>query len=55
LLILTDGNIHDVRETIDLVVECSYEPLSVIIVGIGDDSDFASMSILDADDLELSN
>jgi hypothetical protein len=55
LIILTDGNIHDVRSTIDMVVECSFEPLSVIIIGIGDDSDFASMSILDADELELFN
>jgi hypothetical protein len=55
LLILTDGNIHDMRETIDLIVECSFEPLSVIIIGIGDDSDFAAMDILDADDVQLIN
>jgi hypothetical protein len=55
LLILTDGNIHDIRETIDLIVECSFEPLSVIIVGIGDDSDFAAMDILDADGEVLVN
>jgi hypothetical protein len=55
LLILTDGNIHDIRETIDLIVECSFEPLSVIIVGIGDDSDFAAMDCLDADENVLIN
>ena len=55
LLILTDGNIHDIRETIDLIVECSFEPLSVIIVGIGDDSDFAAMDCLDADENVLVN
>ena len=42
LLILTDGSIHDLRKTIDLVVQCSVYPLSIIIVGIGDD-DFAAM------------
>lgn len=35
LLILTDGEIHDMKETKDLIVECSKYPLSIIIVGIG--------------------
>jgi hypothetical protein len=55
LLILTDGGIHDLRETIDIIVDLSYEPLSVIIIGIGDDSDFCSMDILDADDVVLNS
>ena len=42
LLILTDGQMHDIRETIDLIVECSNYPLSIIIVGIGNE-DFVSM------------
>ena len=55
LLILTDGGIHDLRECIDLIVDCSFEPLSVIIIGIGGDSDFQSMDIMDADDVTLIN
>jgi hypothetical protein len=49
LLILTDGDVHDMRETIDSIVESSYNcPLSFIIVGIGG-GDFSKMDILDAD------
>jgi len=48
LLILTDGEIHDMRETIELVVAASYLPLSIIIVGVGS-SDFGSMETLDGD------
>jgi len=55
LLILTDGGIHDLRECIDLIVDVSFEPLSVIIIGIGGDSDFKSMDIMDADDIVLVN
>ena len=52
LLILTDGCIHDLRQTIDLIVACSIFPLSIIIVGIGD-ADFSAMETLDSDDYEL--
>jgi hypothetical protein len=49
LLILTDGNVQDMRETIESIVESSYNcPLSFIIVGIGG-GDFALMDVLDAD------
>ena len=48
LMILTDGSIHDMRETIDVIVEASLYPLSIVIIGIGD-SDFKNMDILDAD------
>ena len=51
-LILTDGDIHDLRETIDVIVECSNYPLSIIIVGIGA-NDFTAMDQLDADDALL--
>ena len=37
LMILTDGVIVDQQETIDALVEGSFLPLSVIIIGIGDD------------------
>ena len=42
LLILTDGMIHDMPETTDLIVECANYPLSIIIVGIGN-ADFSNM------------
>lgn len=48
LFILTDGEIHDRQEVIDLLVACNTLPISVIIVGIGD-SDFAIMNELDDD------
>lgn len=49
MLILTDGSIHDMQKTIDWVVEGSYLPLSIIIIGIGD-ADFSLMEQLDSDD-----
>lgn len=52
LMILTDGIINDMKETIDALVEGSFLPLSVIIIGIGD-ADFSNMDILDADDNPL--
>ena len=36
-VILTDGCIHDMAETSKLVIEMSYLPTSIIIVGIGDE------------------
>ena len=54
ILMLTDGCIHDMRETIDLIVEASELPLSIIIIGIGN-ADFKNMEILDADDFELTD
>lgn len=52
LLMLTDGCIHDMRETIDKIVEASKLPLSIIIIGIGS-ANFDNMDVLDADDVEL--
>jgi hypothetical protein len=46
LLILTDGAIDDIPETIDLIVKMSFYPISIIIVGIGEDKDFSNMEIL---------
>jgi copine 5/8/9 len=48
LVLLTDGCLHDMQETLDLVVELSFLPVSVIIIGIGDE-DFSKMDFLDAD------
>ena len=52
LLILTDGQISDLPDTIDQMVEASFLPISVIIVGIGN-GDFSSMDVLDADENPL--
>lgn len=54
LLILTDGKIDDIDDTIDQLVEASFLPLSVIIVGIGK-GDFSNMDLLDADENPLIN
>jgi hypothetical protein len=48
LMILTDGIIDDMDDTIDSLVEASFLPISVIIIGIGD-ADFTNMNFLDAD------
>lgn len=54
LLFLTDGSIHDMRETKDVLFECANYPLSVIIIGIGD-ADFSNMIELDGDEEVLRN
>ena len=54
LLILTDGIINDKQETIDALVEGSFLPLSVIIIGIGNDH-FQEMIELDGDDNPITN
>ena len=48
LLILTDGAITDMQETLRSLKKAEGIPLSVIIVGIGN-ADFSSMEILDGD------
>jgi len=54
LLIITDGAIHDMPATKDLIVECSKYPLSIIIIGVGG-ADFSNMVELDGDDAILKN
>ena len=48
LMILTDGQINDIEDTINSLVEASYLPISIIIIGIGN-GDFQNMELLDAD------
>ena len=48
LLILTDGEIHDMDRTIDLIVQAASLPLSIIIVGVGS-ANFDNMNRLDGD------
>jgi len=47
-LIITDGEIHDMPETKRLIVEASSLPLSIIIIGVGQEK-FKAMKELDAD------
>ena len=54
LMILTDGIIDDIDNTIEELVEASFLPLSVIIIGVGN-ADFSSMVALDADENPLIN
>ena len=52
LMILTDGIINDMDDTIDNIVEASKLPLSIIIIGIGN-ANFANMEDLDGDKVPL--
>jgi hypothetical protein len=52
LMILTDGQITDMRETMNHLVQASTLPLSLIIIGIGQ-GDFGKMNLLDADENPL--
>lgn len=52
LMIITDGIINDMQETIDEIVRGTSLPLSIIIVGVGE-ADFEAMDVLDADDEPL--
>lgn len=53
LLIVTDGIISDMEETINTIIDASFEsPMSIVIVGVGDE-DFAAMKLLDGDDKVL--
>ena len=44
LLIITDGAIHDMDETVAAIVAACELPLSILIVGVGND-DFSSMQV----------
>jgi len=52
LLIITDGVINDMEQTVDAIVDATMLPLSIVIVGVGS-ADFGKMEILDADDVPL--
>ena len=54
LLLLTDGAIHDMPETINLVCALAEMPCSIIIVGVGR-ADFSSMEALDGDGGRIRN
>lgn len=46
--------IHDLKETIDVIVEMSHYPVSIIIIGLGDE-DFSNMEVLDGDTYGLAD
>uniref|UniRef100_A0AAV1UFT7 C2 domain-containing protein n=1 Tax=Peronospora matthiolae TaxID=2874970 RepID=A0AAV1UFT7_9STRA len=52
LLIITDGAIMDMQQTIDELVQASTFPLSIVIVAVGN-ANFTAMKALDADDKVL--
>jgi hypothetical protein len=52
LLIITDGVINDMTQTVDAIVNASQLPMSIIIIGVGN-ADFTAMNALDADDSTL--
>jgi ribulose kinase len=52
LLILTDGLINDMESTIQSVINASAHPLSIIIIGVGNEN-FSGMKVLDADGQRL--
>ena len=52
LLIITDGIINDMQDTVDAIVDAGRIPLSIIIIGVGT-ADFSAMDTLDADDEPL--
>lgn len=54
LVILTDGVITDFEETVEAIVEASKQPLSIVIVGVGDAS-FEEMEYLDGDTSKLTD
>jgi len=52
LLILTDGEITDLAETIEAIIRASALPLSIVIVGVGQ-AGFDMMAELDSDRVKL--
>lgn len=49
LMVLTDGQVDDMEETVDAVIECSYNhPIAIVFVGVGK-GDFSDMRRLDGD------
>ena len=54
LMILTDGIIKDMEDTINAICDASKLPLSIVIIGIGNNS-FTGMDILDGDEDPLRN
>lgn len=54
LLIITDGVISDMPQTVEAIVQASTLPMSIIIVGVGN-ADFSAMEVLDGDVVRVSS
>eukprot|EP01133_Synstelium_polycarpum_P013427 gene13427-15823_t len=54
LLLLTDGEVTDMENTMDAIINASSLPLSIVIVGVGK-ANFDNMITLDGDDGILTN
>ncbi|KAL3219716.1 hypothetical protein MRX96_030264 [Rhipicephalus microplus] len=54
LLIITDGVISDMPQTLEAIVQASTLPMSIIIVGVGN-ADFSAMEVLDGDVVRVSS
>lgn len=52
LLIVTDGIINDLDNTLDEIAKAAFLPLSIVIIGVGN-ADFTDMERLDGDDRNL--
>ena len=52
LLIITDGEIIDLDDTVNAIVHASHYPISLLIVGVGS-ADFGAMEFLDSDKKRL--
>ncbi len=48
LLLISDGDLSDYNETVDLIIKASALPLSIITIGVGH-SDFDYLQKLDSD------
>jgi len=54
LLIVTDGAISDIVETMKAIRKGCKKPLSIVIVGVGE-ADFQTMEMLDGDDTTIAD
>ncbi|XP_077983479.1 copine-8-like isoform X2 [Glandiceps talaboti] len=54
LLIITDGSISDMARTKDAIVNAATLPMSIVILGVGNE-DFSSMDILDGNDVRVTS
>lgn len=54
-MMVTDGEISDLQKTVDLIIECSRLPISIIIIGISrnEEKEWNLMRRLDNNDLSL--
>lgn len=52
LLLLTDGNVDDMKRTVPAIIKAAKQPMSIVIVGVGEE-DFSKMNELDGDKVRL--